>query len=518
MALLVVMAVGLGSGASRAAAQEADFSIVRGADTIATEHVSREAGRLRGELRVGDRARITYDAAVDAAELVPRLGFGFFAVNAPVPAASGTIEFEGDSALARVSGSGVPPEQRFAPGAGALPYINLATGLLEQMVRRARRVGGATVGLPMLSVESGQTFTATVALPAPDSAVVTLPPGIELHLRVDGQGNLLGGTVPAQGLVILRSGEAAATLPRTDYSAPEGAPYTAEDVTVPTSRGYSLAGTLTLPKGARGPVPAVVTISGSGQQDRDSAIPVISGYRPFRQIADALSRRGIAVLRVDDRGFGASGGDPSKATSADFAEDVRSALAYLRTRREIRGKHLALVGHSEGAIIAPMVAVNDPGVRAVVLLSGPAWTGLRTSDYQLRQAWEAMGLSPAQMDSMKARNDPLREEQAAASPWVRYWLDYDPLPTARRLRVPVLILQGATDHQIPPEQAEELASALRAAGNRDVTLRVLPEIDHLLLHDPVGTADVARYAALPSKEVPREVLDGLAEWLVRKLE
>jgi alpha-beta hydrolase superfamily lysophospholipase len=516
--LVLGTAVGSGLLPSRAAAQAADFALLRGADTITTEHVTREAGRLRGELRITGGARVTYDATVDASELVPRMEFAYYAAGAAKPAVSGTLEFGEDSAKAQVSGGQVPREQRFQPGAGALPYVNLASGLLEQLVRRARAVGGDTVRVPMLAIENGQAFAATVAFPAPDSAVVTLPPAVQLHLRVDARGRLLGGTVPAQGLVLVRAGEAVAQLPRPDYSAPAGAPYTAEDVAIPTPRGYSLAGTLTLPEGATGPVPALVTITGSGPQDRDSAIPVVPGYRPFRQIADALTRRGIAVLRLDDRGVGASGGSAARATSADFADDVRAALAYLRTRPEIRGDELALLGHSEGGMIAPMVAVEDPGVKAVVLMAAPAWTGLRTSDYQLREAWTRMGLSSAQIDSAKAANDPKREAQAAAVPWLRYWLDYDPLPTARRLRAPVLILQGATDRQVAPEQAEELAAAIRSGGNRDVTVRVLPGLDHLFLADPSGTPDPAHYASLPSKDLPRRVLDGIADWLEGKLQ
>lgn len=94
---------------------------------------------------------------------------------------------------------------------------------------------------------------------------------------------------------------------------------------------------------------------------------------------------------------------------------------------------------------------------------------------------------------------------------------YDPLPTARRLRLPVLVLHGATDRQVPAEQAEELAAAIRAGGNRDVTVRILPALNHLFLHDPVGTAEVAEYAALPSKKVPREFLNSLAEWVTSRL-
>src|SRR5262245_54861606 len=153
-------------------------------------------------------------------------------------------------------------------------------------------------------------------------------------------------------LVAQQTGSAA----KSDYSAPADASYTAEDVTVTTPAGHTLAGTLTLPKGASGShrVGAIVTISGSGPQDRDEAIG-LPGYRPFRQYADSLARRGIATLRMDDRGTGASKGTFRRSTSADFAEDIRAGLAYLRTRAEIDSGRLGVLGHSEGALIAPMV-------------------------------------------------------------------------------------------------------------------------------------------------------------------
>jgi fermentation-respiration switch protein FrsA (DUF1100 family) len=126
-------------------------------------------------------------------------------------------------------------------------------------------------------------------------------------------------------------------------------------------------------------------------------------------------------------------------------------------------------------------------------------------------------MSEAQMDSMKAINDPLREQQAAQVPWVRFWMDFDPAPTLRRVRVPALVLQGGTDWQVAPEQADAIAAALREGGNRDVTVRLFPGLNHLFLADPAGTPDPSTYAALPSKQVPAEVLGTLADWLAERL-
>jgi predicted acyl esterase len=161
------------------------------------------------------------------------------------------------------------------------------------------------------------------------------------------------------------------TAQKADYSAPAGAPYRAENVTVTTPMGHTLAGTLTLPLTAskERPVPVLVTISGTGPQDRDEFLG-FGDYRPWKQFADSLGRRGIAVLRMDDRGVNESKGVFKGATPVDFVEDIRAGLAYLRTRPEIDSARMGLLGHSEGAIDAPMVAVKEPMLKALVLLAG----------------------------------------------------------------------------------------------------------------------------------------------------
>jgi uncharacterized protein len=261
----------------------------------------------------------------------------------------------------------------------------------------------------------------------------------------------------------------------------------------------------------------VVTITGSGAQDRDQSIPMVAGYRPMREIADTLGRRGVAVLRLDDRGFGASGGDFGAATSADFAADIDAALAWLRARPDIDGARLGLVGHSEGGLIAPLVAARDTLLRGIVLIAGPAETGRSIIEYQQRYAIEhSPAIPPGSRDSALAAAARQLDEAAAAQPWLRYFLDHDPLAVAARVRrTPVLVLHGATDRQVTAAQAETLGAAFRRAGNPDVSVRVFEDVNHLMLRDPVGNP--AGYAALPSTALERAVLGALADWLAERL-
>jgi dienelactone hydrolase len=342
--------------------------------------------------------------------------------------------------------------------------------------------------------------------------------GGEMRLAVDGNGRVTGGNMGNNVTVELTSGPVKLTVEKPDYSAPAGAPYTAESVTVPTPMGHKLGGTLTLPKGASRthPVPAIVTITGSGLEDRDEAIPLFKGYRPFRQVADTLGRRGIAVLRMDDRGFGESGGDGGKATTADFAQDIRAGLAYLRTRPEIDGTRLGLVGHSEGGIIAPLVAKEEPGLKGIVLLAGTAYTGRRILTFQLSNGIQHdTSVVGAKRDSLLALVPGRIDSMAANQAWLKFFVDYDPTTTARQLKTPVLILNGATDQQVTPDQVPLLETAFKAAGNPDVTAKIFPEMNHLFVHDANGFP--GGYQTLPSMKVEPEVLGTVADWLAKRL-
>jgi dienelactone hydrolase len=519
----IMLALGfLTSTTGPAAAQDDMLVLTRGNDTIAVERVRRTGLRFEGELLVIPlRARFNYSAVINMGGVITRMENEVRRGDADPgsgPQQSATLRFEGDSVIVESRAeAGAVRTQRLKSKAGALPYLNPSFAMLEPLLLRLRLAGGDSTQVPMFMLSGGQTVDVTVVRRGPDSVLVSFGQGNVGHYKVDSQNRILGGRIPSQGLTVTRSRATGQALfmSKPDYSAPRGAPYTATDVTIPTPMGHSLAGTLTVPRG-RGPFPAVVTITGSGAQDRDEEIPLVKGYRPFRQLADTLARAGIAVLRMDDRGFGGSGGDLAAATSQDFAADIKAGLAWLRSRREIDARRLGLLGHSEGGLIGPMLAAEDPSLAALVIMAGPSQTGREILTFQNRYLIEhSPNIPAASRDS--ALQAALRgiDTAAKASPWLRFFLDYDPKKTAARVKTPTLILQGATDQQVTPNQAEELARAIRAGGNRDVTLRVFPNANHLFVQDSTGNP--TGYANLASAQVRGDVVETLVAWLRAKL-
>lgn len=494
------------------------FIYLRSIDTLGTEVITERPNAIVGLLTLRGAPVIRWEQQ-HVNNTPGRLTLSIFAPGAPttgVPTQNVVVNMVGDSAKLTLSANGTTREQAVLSASGAVALAGnsvLHTALMADHARGAKKSA-----LPVFLTNGGQTMTATVSQQG-DTTVFSIA-GMDARIVWDANGGPREITIPAQNLRVVRvsgaAGEAEAPRApvRIDYGAPSGAPYTAEDLVIPTPRGYTLAGTLTRPKGPA-KMPAVVTISGSGPQERDSRISMVPNYALFRDIADSLGRRGIAVLRWDDRGVGASGGRESaqRGTSADVADDVRTIVAYLRSRSDIDGTRIALVGHSEGGMVAPMVAVADPSVRAIALMAGPAYTGKRVSLQQNRELLAASSLTPHQRDSVLATIPAQLDSAGRTNPWLGFWFAHDPLPVARSVRQPVLILQGETDTQVSPEQADTLAIAVRASGNRRVTVRHFPATNHLFLPDSNGA--FTNYAALKDARVRREVLGALAEWMVR---
>jgi len=494
-------------------------------DTIGVERVTTSATTWIGDLRMRGQPRIqwtqTLDESADGTTLAIeawRPGAG----EADAPMQRLTLRTRGDSAYVFATpAAGAPlgaPVATLPSRRGAAWLVNQSLSHGAWLAQRTARARGDTAWVVLAS--GAQLLPGAFATRG-DTLALTLA-GVESRYLLEPDGTPRSVTVPAQrftGLVVRGVGNAggdAPVEPRVSYDAPADAPYRAEHVRIATPMGHALAATLTRPRTATR-VPAVITISGSGAQERDEAILGVEGYRPFREIADTLGRRGVAVLRFDDRGTGESEGNHAIATSRDFADDVRALVAWLRTRDDIDPDRILLLGHSEGGLIAPLVAAGDPRLAGIALLAGPAYTGARIIAFQQRSAIAQQYPSAfaAARDSMFRAAQQQVDSIARSNPWIREFLTYDPVPTAERVRVPVLILQGETDMQVTPEQADTLAAALQRGGNRAVTVHRLPTTNHLFQRDPSGLPD--GYGALPDRRVTREALGLVTDWVLARV-
>lgn len=332
-------------------------------------------------------------------------------------------------------------------------------------------------------------------------------------------------------------------------------PYAEVEATYDSAPGVTLAATLTLPPG-KGPFPAVLLISGSGAQDRDSAV---AGHRPFLVLADALTRRGIAVLRADDRGFARSTGDARTATTEDYAGDALAGVRWLLARPDIDAQRIGLIGHSEGAVVAPLAVTGKSPeasrVAFLVLLAPPAVplgeilkeqqrlvlasqgapaasitralaTQRRLNDIVLREPDPARAATALRAvlaetiatlpEAARARAQTQLEAQVTQmnTPWLRWMLAYDPAPALARLRVPVLALFGGLDNQVVPAQNRPpLEAALRSRPVAGTEVRELPGLNHLF--QSARTGSPVEYAQIAETMNP-ELLKQVGDWVLAR--
>ena len=310
--------------------------------------------------------------------------------------------------------------------------------------------------------------------------------------------------------------------PPSHYTPEPGAPYVAEEVKIITKEGYLLAGTLTIPVIESPPFPAVILITGSGHSDRDhvgnNKYP-INKYKPLRQIADALSRLGIVVLRMDDRGVGCSkGGVLADATIFERADDTGAGLEYLIKREEIDAQRLGLIGLSEGANIAPIVAASDSTIRAIVMMAAIARSGWEIEEYQYRYEIEREEGLTEEERKQKVSEMMKRLKEAVSKGYANrhdefYLTQYMPLQIAKRIKCSVLILHGDKDAHIPPEDAQIFANAIRLNGNKDVTVKILKNHNHMFLEDSDGRK--SRYIDFlkSTNKLSEELLTLISDWI-----
>jgi dipeptidyl aminopeptidase/acylaminoacyl peptidase len=275
-----------------------------------------------------------------------------------------------------------------------------------------------------------------------------------------------------------------------------------ENVNIQLKCGDILAGTLTYPKDTNKKFPTIILITGSSAHDRDnsSSDKPISAYRPFRQIADKLSSNGIAVLRLDDRGIGASkGGDINKMTTDERANDIWECVKYLKTRREIDSTRIGLIGLSEGASIAHMIAAKDSSIKVIVLLSGIGSKGKEIIDYQVKNKLIDRDKLP----------ELLRLDKN-----LKFLFDFDPLITTSVIKQPVLIINGTLDKNVPPNDGYKILESIKSNGNMDVTIEVLVNYNHLLLNDDKN--NICQDKGCKNK-IPEDLLNLILDWINKRI-
>lgn len=298
------------------------------------------------------------------------------------------------------------------------------------------------------------------------------------------------------------------------------------------SQGVKLAGTLTVPREGK-PVPAVLLISGSGPQNRDEEL---MGHKPFKLLADYLTRRGIAVLRVDDRGTGGSSGSLMNSTTADFATDALAGIAYLKTRSEVDPARIGLLGHSEGGVVALIAASGSKDVRFIVMLAGTAVPGEQVLYAQSEAILRAQGLNEMMIaanqkiqkrifETLRAQKDDRAaaetirgfagevEARRAANPWFRRFLELDPAGYLRKVTCPVMALNGEKDTQVLARQnLPVFAKTLEEAGNRDYAIVKLPRLNHLF--QTANTGHPSEYARIEETMAP-VALETIFHWILK---
>jgi len=336
---------------------------------------------------------------------------------------------------------------------------------------------------------------------------------------------------------------------------PDSIPYVSNDIKYYNAdSSIHFGATLTIPVGKK-KCPAVILVSGTGKQDRDGTM---AGHKMFATLADYLTRQGLAVLRVDDRGVGLTTGNYETSTTADFAADVLTSIDYLKGRKEINPKKIGLIGHSEGGAVISIVASQSRDVSFMISMAGLASKGLDALFKQNRDIVEASSLPDydkarsneinelmfktafayANSDSMETKlntvyaswkkkddeyfktlNKPFdhfrfpiyRYVQSATGPWYRYFIQYDPARYLIRVKIPVLAINGDKDLMVSwKENLGNFERYLHQAGNKDVKIVVLPGLNHLFLHCKECTT--AESASLKEPIAP-EVLSLIGDWI-----
>ena len=442
---------------------------------------------------------------------------------------------------------------------GTLKFSGMELRLVFTISRKPDNTLAATYDVPEQNVKGAQVDKITIENGSLVLEIIPIQGVYKGKISEEGgkiEGNWIQGemTLP---LVLERTNTK--SVFKRPQEPEEPFPYHVEEVVFRNiNEGITLAGTLTIPF-SEGKCPAVLLLSGSGAQDRDEAV---FGHRPFFVLADYLTRRGLAVLRVDDRGVGGSTGDFSESTALDYTDDALAGVAYLKSRKKIDQNLIGLIGHSEGGIIASMAAVRSPDIKFIVLLASP---GMAIKDMEYSEQARALkakgagenlvarnrtvqdslfevveqdkdakfvekkmtsiftdffkGLSEEERKIIGVSDDNLEayihdQFERLNSPWFRFYLPFDPGEVLQKVKCRLLVLNGGKDIQVTSkENLRVIEEALNAGVNKNFKIVELPNLNHLF--QTAETGDISEYSKIEETISPA-ALQLIGDWILQQ--
>jgi pimeloyl-ACP methyl ester carboxylesterase len=383
-------------------------------------------------------------------------------------------------------------------------------------------VGQVPLRVDAINVERMQMGTSVFSVRHYDLTLRNPNGALAVTLIASDTAGLIRVTIPAQSIDVIRDDLAASTSRTQIYSNPGD-----EAVIIPAV-GFNLGATITRPPSAaaNAKLPAVILLAGSGVGDRDG---VVFGIPTLAQLAGAMADAGFLAVRYDKRGFGQSGGRAESATLSDYAEDVRAVVKWLVARKDIDAKRIAVVGHSEGAMVALMAAAREKRIAAVVSLEGPSTSG---ADLVLEQQEHALASANTPAADREAKVALQKKIMAAVisgqgwegispemrrqadTPWFQSLITYDPAKVLDDVRQPLLIVHGALDKQVPVAHADRLAElARKESKSKSIEVVIVKGVNHLLV--PATTGEVSEYGTLTDRNVSHDVTMAVTGWLTR---
>jgi pimeloyl-ACP methyl ester carboxylesterase len=499
----------------------------------ADEWVVRGSSRLGQPIDITSRAaQITYDLEWRPKSLT---------IDAVVRGQDISLQttFDGKQASNVVAIQGKPQSKVDAVSADTVVLPNTFLGSYVALARRLQgKVAGAEMRgyiAPQMEIPIKVSVVAAERIETPKGVinasryalVFSNPPpagDLQVNIWTDPDGALLRLNIPAQSIEMARDDIASAASRTAAFSLPGD-----ETVTIP-GLGFNIAGTITKPAKVSGPAPALILIAGSGPTDRDETV---AGIPIFGHLARDLVDAGFIVVRYDKRGVGQSGGRAESATIADFAEDARTVLLWLEKRKDVDKDRIGVVGHSEGALVAMLLAGRERGkIGAMALLAGPSTDGATIVLEQQKLLLSKMPIDDAQRAEKVALQEkinsavvkgtgwgeiPEAARRVADTPWFYSFLTFNPQRAMNETRQPVLVVQGELDVQVQPYHADKLAEYARASG-RKVSVEVVkvPGVNHLLV--PAKTGDVSEYATLgQDARVSPQVTSAIAAFMSKEM-